>query len=50
MIAREWDSHDLTEWIAAQPWCDGGVGMVGISGELLSGRRGKCHAALAAPA
>ena len=29
---REWDSYDLIEWIAAQPWCDGNVGMVGISG------------------
>lgn len=30
--SREWDSYDLIEWIAAQPWCDGKVGMVGISG------------------
>lgn len=30
--SREWDSYDLIEWIAAQPWCDGNVGMVGISG------------------
>ena len=30
--SREWDSYDLIEWIAAQPWCDGAVGMVGISG------------------
>ncbi len=30
--ARTWDSYDLIEWIAAQPWCDGNVGMVGISG------------------
>jgi uncharacterized protein len=30
--SREWDSYDLIEWIAAQPWCDGQVGMVGISG------------------
>jgi uncharacterized protein len=29
---RQWDSYDLIEWIAAQPWCDGKVGMVGISG------------------
>lgn len=29
---RTWDSYDLIEWIAAQPWCDGKVGMVGISG------------------
>lgn len=25
------DLHDLIEWIAAQPWCDGKVGMIGIS-------------------
>ncbi|MBM3679586.1 MAG: CocE/NonD family hydrolase [Actinobacteria bacterium] len=25
------DGYDLVEWIAAQPWCDGNVGMVGIS-------------------
>src|SRR5215469_14328689 len=30
--SREWDSYDLIEWVAAQPWCDGNVGMVGISG------------------
>jgi putative CocE/NonD family hydrolase len=30
--SREWDSHDLIEWIAEQPWCDGNVGMIGISG------------------
>lgn len=26
-----WDYYDLIEWIAAQPWCDGNVGMIGIS-------------------
>lgn len=25
------DGYDLIEWIAAQPWCDGNVGMIGIS-------------------
>lgn len=25
------DCYDLVEWCAAQPWCDGNVGMVGIS-------------------
>ena len=30
--SRAWDSYDLIEWIAQQPWCDGNVGMVGISG------------------
>ena len=29
---RTWDSYDLIEWIARQPWCNGKVGMVGISG------------------
>src|ERR1700693_4617607 len=26
------DHYDLIEWISQQPWCDGNVGMVGISG------------------
>lgn len=30
--ARTFDSYDLIEWIAAQPWCSGKIGMVGISG------------------
>ncbi len=30
--SREWDGYDLIEWIAEQSWCDGNVGMVGISG------------------
>lgn len=25
------DGYDLVEWVAAQPWCDGSVGMVGVS-------------------
>src|SRR5688500_1638228 len=25
------DGYDLVEWIAAQPWCDGNVGMMGGS-------------------
>ncbi len=25
------DTYDLIEWIAKQPWCDGNVGMVGLS-------------------
>jgi hypothetical protein len=25
------DLYDVIEWIAAQPWCDGNVGMIGIS-------------------
>jgi hypothetical protein len=25
------DTYDLTEWFAAQPWCDGNVGMFGCS-------------------
>jgi predicted acyl esterase len=30
--SRQWDCYDVIEWIAVQPWCDGNVGMVGISG------------------
>ena len=25
------DAYDLIEWVAEQPWCDGNVGMIGIS-------------------
>ena len=25
------DGYDTVEWIAAQPWCDGNVGMAGVS-------------------
>ena len=25
------DGYDLIEWVAKQPWCDGNVGMIGIS-------------------
>ena len=25
------DMYDVVEWVAAQPWCDGNVGMIGIS-------------------
>jgi uncharacterized protein len=25
------DVYDLVEWIASQPWCDGNVGMIGLS-------------------
>ena len=28
--SRLWDSYDLIQWIARQPWCDGNIGMVGI--------------------
>ena len=28
--SREWDSYDVIEWIAKQPWCDGNIGMIGI--------------------
>lgn len=30
-IGAELDLYDLIEWIGAQPWCDGNVGMIGIS-------------------
>ena len=44
--SRQWDSYDLIEWIAQQPWCDGNVGMVGISGFGAE----QFHAAQAKPA
>jgi predicted acyl esterase len=25
------DLYDVIEWVAAQPWCDGNIGMIGIS-------------------
>lgn len=25
------DLYDVVEWVAAQPWCDGNVGMIGVS-------------------
>ena len=25
------DCYDIIEWIAQQPWCDGNIGMLGIS-------------------
>lgn len=25
------DAYDLTEWFASQPWCDGNIGMYGLS-------------------
>jgi predicted acyl esterase len=29
--SAQWDLYDLIEWIAAEPWCDGNVGMIGLS-------------------
>ena len=44
---RTYDAYDLIEWIAAQPWCDGNVGMVGISGfgaeQMLAARQNPPH-------
>ena len=41
------DLHDLVEWAAVQPWCDGNVGMIGISYFAMSpaggGRRTPRH-------
>ena len=39
------DGYDLIEWIAAQPWCDGHVGMIGDSYWSWS----QYHAAIARP-
>jgi uncharacterized protein len=30
-MQEEWDHYDVADWIVAQPWCDGNVGMIGIS-------------------
>ncbi len=30
-MTEAYDLYDLTEWFAAQPWCDGNVGMYGAS-------------------
>lgn len=30
-VAEAEDGHDTVEWVAAQPWCDGAVGMMGGS-------------------
>lgn len=32
MVNDEWDEYDTLDWIAAQPWCDGNIGMAGLSG------------------
>lgn len=40
------DMHDAVEWIAAQPWCDGNVGGVGISAFAI----GQIEAAVEHPA
>ena len=30
-VGDDWDHYDAIEWITRQPWCDGNVGMAGIS-------------------
>ncbi|MEU3948311.1 CocE/NonD family hydrolase [Streptomyces sp. NPDC029526] len=30
-VSQGQDLYDVVEWVAAQPWCDGNVGMIGIS-------------------
>ena len=30
-VSLDQDAYDVIEWVAAQPWCDGSVGMIGIS-------------------
>lgn len=30
-LDEQWDHYDLIEWISKQAWCDGNIGMVGIS-------------------
>lgn len=31
-----WDGYDLVEWLAAQPWCTGSVGIMGSSAAAIS--------------
>ena len=31
-VNDEWDEYDTFEWICAQSWCDGNIGMIGLSG------------------
>lgn len=40
------DGEDLLRWIAAQPWCDGSIGMIGLS---WGGQTGLRMASLAPP-
>ena len=40
-----WDLYDLIEWMAVQPWCDGNVGMIGLSAYAMS----QWHAAMLQP-
>ncbi|MEW6439753.1 MAG: CocE/NonD family hydrolase [bacterium] len=37
-ISLDWgkDGYDLIEWVARQPWCDGNVGMAGMSAFAMS--------------
>jgi predicted acyl esterase len=37
-VTAQWgkDGYDLIEWIAEQPWCNGNVGMVGMSAFAMS--------------
>jgi len=34
--ANRLDGYDLVEWIAKQPWCNGNVGMIGVSAFSMS--------------
>ncbi len=48
------DTYDVVEWIAAQPWCSGAVGMSGLSyggtAQLLASQRKPPHLKAIAPA
>ena len=46
-VEGDTDVYDLIEWIAKQPWCDGNVGMIGISdfarGQLIAAKTQPPH-------
>ncbi len=46
-MKEQGDGYDLVEWIAGQPWCDGNVGMLGMSyygvGQLLVAAQNPPH-------
>ena len=44
LLQEQLDGIEVIEWIASQPWCDGGVGMIGISWGGFNGLQIAAHA------